>query len=333
MGIGKIERLANKLESAINLYNSEDEESISYLIPSLREASKEVFDYIKAKKRDTSEVSRKIEKRGAYLIEASEYIEANKKYLTDVLKALNDLAIKGRNKIWTDHTFIVKYIAKRYARIHHPQIPYKDIYQEGNIGLLRAIERYDPNKKGRGNFETFTHRRIDNSIKRSIDTRLRRIGLPPESTDDYRKEIEYFSGLFREKFKRKPSDEELAAFSGKTLRRIKDLKWRKYALQDMKSLDEPARNYDGKKTLLDFINDGNSLEDEVINQIISQELIECIKRLPCRDQRILMGRLEGKSQTEIGFVEKNLTRQRIQQIEKRAIKKLESRIEFQRLKA
>jgi len=291
------EFIIEKLKSALDNYNSYNEEKLNQVILYMRQAERVL-------KRDkNSENSH---------------------------KKLECLVLACKRKIVENNIGLVKKKARFYREVTGKGCYYDDFVSEGITGILRAIPKYNPSI---GKFSNYIAIAINQNIKRRLGEILRDIRLPI-NFQFYTTEIEYFSKLFKKKYNRNPSRKELAEFSGKTLKRVKELERMKNLSQSC-SLDVEINDQSDGKSLLDYLVDyrNPSVEEENIKGILYQELVNCIKKLPDKRQtKVLLGRLEGKTFEEIAL-EMNKTRARIEQIEKKAITKVEGMERFKRLKA
>lgn len=243
-------------------------------------------------------------------------------------KKLENLVLACKRKIVENNWGLLNHIVKSYFRRKDPY--YDDFVSEAAIALLNAIPLY---KLEKGKFSNYAGAAIRQRIMRRMQEILGNIKLPI-NFPVHKKEVEYFFELFKEKNGRIPNDEELADFSGKQVSEIKSLRTKERFFHTY-SLDARLNNGDEKAgCLLDYFIDYRncSMEEGIINKMTYQELINCINKLPNKkDRRILIGRLEGKTLQEI-TLEENLTKERIRQIEEKAIKKLKTMREFRALK-
>lgn len=257
-----------------------------------------------------------------YMRQAESHLRRN-----DSNKELENLVAICRRKIVENNRGLVVSITRSYCSPSYEY--YDDFFSEGMIGLLNAIPKYNPKK---GKFSGYAGTAIRLNINRRMREITGNIRLPI-NFPCHQRNIEYFLESFKKKYKRIPTDKELAEFSGKYVSEIKSLR-RNRTLSHTSSLNASIYNKDEEAgCLLDYFIDNRncSMEEEIINRIIYQELINCIKKLPDRRERnILIERLEGKTLEELG-IQENLTRERIRQIQKKAVKKLKEMKEFKRL--
>jgi len=215
-------------------------------------------------------------------------------------------SVKARNIILENNLGLTKKIANKYVQ-KIPQSECSDLESEGVFGLLKAIEKYNPALNIP--FSHFALPVMENHIKTNMNKYLRTIKLPTNFIFDYKWMIK-FEDEFKQKFTRKPNDEELAEFMDKPIKYVKRLKENNNKLYDLASSDTTPMFQgsgqddlieDTKQYLIDYIADENSFfEDRVINKIIKQELIEnYISKLPEEQEEILFQILQNKKCPEI----------------------------------
>lgn len=200
-------------------------------------------------------------------------------------------------------------------------LPLLDMINEGNMGLMRAVQRFDP-KKG-AKLSTYGAWWIKQSIKRGIANQGRTIRVPVHLVDRIAK-IRRMALSLREELGREPSDAELAEAMGMTQRRVTELM---EASQRTASLDAPIGEEDDT-TFSERVRDEAMLPaDQCVQSEQSRAMIrEFVERLDAREQTILRYRfgLDGgaeKTLEEVG-VEFGVTRERIRQIQNGAMSKL-----------
>jgi RNA polymerase primary sigma factor len=220
---------------------------------------------------------------------------------------------------------LVVAIARRYARA---QIPMQDLIQDGNIGLMKAVDRFDPARGCR--FATYAAWWIRYSISRAIVDTDRSVRLPLHMIDACKK-----VGRARREYElmygRAPTDEELASATGISMERIKRMGW---SLIDAPlSLSLPATS-DGQATLAETLVDVSqeSPSELLDSELLQSALQEVFSKLSPMEADILRKRvgLDGEPELtlkEIGATY-SLSRERIRQLQEQALKKL--RTEFSR---
>ncbi|MFF8478403.1 RNA polymerase sigma factor RpoD/SigA [Streptomyces sp. NPDC015414] len=234
------------------------------------------------------------------------------------LQALVDAGERAKDVFIRSNLRLVVAVARRYPR---SGLPLLDLIQEGNAGLVRAVEKFDYRKGFK--FSTYATWWIRQAITRSIADQSRTIRLPVHLVEELGR-IRRVQREFNREHGREPEPAEIATELGSTPERVTDvLDWSR----DPVSLNMPVDD-EGETQFGDLLEDTSAVspEQSVLTLLRSEELDDLIGRLDQRTASIIKMRYgieDGRERTltEVGK-EHGLTRERIRQIEKHALLEL-----------
>ena len=229
----------------------------------------------------------------------------------------NDKSAKA--KLVSSNLRLVVMAAKHYSA--RTSISFEDLVQEGNFGLMRAVDTFNPELGWR--FSTYAMNWIKQAISRAILNQSRTIRIPIhilELQSKYNKaQKEYFY-----KYGKEPNTAEIAAFMGVEIKKIKEIE---ELVQDPVSLNTSLNDEDDG-TVEDLVADPNAdrPDDRMDNELLGKALDSVLNTLDKREKEIVIARFglgNNKAQTldQLG-VTYGLTKERIRQIEQKALKKL-----------
>jgi RNA polymerase primary sigma factor len=221
----------------------------------------------------------------------------------------------ARSQLIEKNLRLVIPVAKKYRGMG---LPFGDLIQEGNVGLMRAADKFDPEKGFR--FSTYATWWIRQAIQRAVADKGRTIRVPVHMGEKIRKMARVYNELSTE-LEREPTDAEVAERLGWDVDRVKEVK---SAIPDATSLNQPLSSEEGSSEVGDLVEDEreSGMIGEVVRELETRRLMESVERLPERQRRVLVRRygLDGEKPAILADLSEELhvSRERVRQLQREA---------------
>ena len=236
----------------------------------------------------------------------------------DLAKRMLDGDQEAKDMLIEANLRLVVSIAKRYLG---RGMQFLDLIQEGNLGLIKAVDKFDHSKGFK--FSTYATWWIRQAITRAIADQARTIRIPVHMVETINRLVRVQRSLIQE-LGREPEVEEIAEEMGLPVEKVREIQ---KISQEPVSLEKPIGEEEDSH-LGDFIPDEDALSpaDQVAYTLLKEQLLEAMSGLTPREEKVLRLRFgldDGRQRTleEVGR-EFNVTRERIRQIEAKALRKL-----------
>ncbi|MGF1473464.1 MAG: RNA polymerase sigma factor RpoD/SigA [Rubrobacteraceae bacterium] len=222
---------------------------------------------------------------------------------------------RARQRLIEKNLRLVVSVAKKYRNMG---LPFEDLIQEGNLGLMKAIDKFDPDRGYR--FSTYATWWIRQAVQRSVADKGRTIRVPVHMGEKIRKMARSYNELSAE-LERDPTDEEVAARLGWDIEQLRDVK---SAWPDATSLDQPAGSGEDASELGYFIEDEREpgVAETVAREMESGWLDEAVERLSDRHREVLLRRygLQDRNKATLSELSEELgiSRERVRQLQREA---------------
>jgi RNA polymerase primary sigma factor len=314
----QIDKIYERLEAynIVVLSNNEEDEPTDDILLEMDEDVEDVQSEVEAL--TNSSFSMSDDPVHLYLKEIGGYPLLSINDEIELAKKISEGDMYAKKQLAESNLRLVVSIAKRYVG---RGLSFLDLIQEGNLGLIKAVEKFDYTRGYK--FSTYATWWIRQAITRSIADQSRTIRIPVHMSEVINKTYRVSRNLLQE-LGREPTDQELATAMNLPIEKVREIL---KVSADPISLDTPIGEEDDSH-LGDFISDESMMgpEDAASYSILKDQITKLLDTLTDREQRVLILRFglnDGRSRTleEVGK-EFNVTRERIRQIEAKALRKL-----------
>ena len=273
----------------------------------------------------------KIDSIQTYLKEISKEPLLSAEEEVELAKRIEKEDMEAKRRMIRANLRLVVSIAKKYIG-RSPKLSFLDLIQEGNLGLFRAVEKFDWRRGYK--FSTYATWWIRQSINRALADQSRTVRIPVHMVEKISKYTKVRKDLFQS-LGREPSAEEVAAEMGLEVDKVRHII---KIYQTATSLEAPVGDDEDNSTLADFIEDEDTTPPSVDagRKLLKERLGEVMADLDDREKKILAMRFgldDGVTHTleEVGQVF-DVTRERIRQIQAKALEKIRNKDDVKKLK-